>query len=62
MWKITRWFTISWWRYLCAKPAHGISLWTAFFCRVGGHKCGPIYFNPMGYEPDDRCKNCNDYI
>jgi hypothetical protein len=47
--------------YLFSKPAKGINLWTAFWCRLKGHQCGPIWYS-HGLEPDMRCKNCNDEI
>jgi hypothetical protein len=31
-------------------------------CRIKFHPCGEIYYNPGGYEPDARCKNCGDII
>lgn len=31
-------------------------------CRIKHHPCGSIYYNPYGYEPDGRCKNCGDDI
>jgi len=45
--------------YLFSKPAKGVSLWTAFWCRLKGHSCGVILFT-SNFEPDMRCKNCND--
>jgi hypothetical protein len=53
-----KWFDKYWWKYLLEKPLN----WTKFWCRMGGHKCGPIYYNPYGLEPDMRCKNCDDEI
>jgi len=32
----------------------------ALFCRMDGHKCGVVWYNPNGYEPDMTCKNCGD--
>lgn len=31
-------------------------------CRIKHHPCGSIYYNPGGYEPDGRCKDCGDLI
>lgn len=56
---LSPWFTIGWWKYLLAKPAYGISLWTAFHCRRKGH-AGIIFYNPQGDAPDFHCKNCYD--
>ena len=36
--------------------------WHSFKCRWKGHPCGSIYYNPGGYEPDIRCKNCYDEL
>ena len=52
------WVTVSWWKYLLAKPAEGVSLWTAFWCRARGHR-GVIWYSSE-YEPDMHCKNCYD--
>ena len=57
-----RWFTKEWYQYLFAERAYRTSLWTAFWCRLKGHPDGPIYYNPSGLEPDDRCINCGDHI
>jgi len=53
-------FRVSFWKYLLEKPADGINLWTAFWCRLSGHRCGVIFYNVGGDEPDYRCKNCFD--
>ena len=34
--------------------------WRSFLCRWKGHPNGIIYYNPYGWEPDDRCKDCGD--
>jgi hypothetical protein len=49
-------------QYLLAKPSRRSNFWTAFWCRLGGHKCGPWWYNPGGSEPDMRCKNCGDEL
>lgn len=52
-----KWFTRSWWGYLLQKP---FSL-RAFWCRNKGHnKCGVVWYNIGGCEPDMHCKNCGD--
>ncbi len=53
-----KWISIYWWKYLLEKPCN----WTKFWCRVSQHKCGPIYYNVNGTEPDWHCKNCKDYL
>lgn len=58
IYKLTRWFSRSWWQYLFEKPV----TWKKFWCRSGCHKCGPIYYNMGGFEPDYRCKNCGDEL
>ena len=50
------WFFPSWYKYLFS-PWKG---WRTVFCRAGGHKCGVVYVNPTGLEPDMSCKNCED--
>ncbi len=57
-----RWFTLVWWQYLLEKPARGSSMFKAFFCRMLVHPAGVIYYNPIGLEPDMRCKNCGDEL
>ena len=47
---------IMWFRYLFAKP---LSL-RAIVCRWQGHKCGVIWYNSGGLEPDMHCRNCGD--
>lgn len=55
------WFTYSWWKYLlAAKADEGISWFTTIHCRSTGHRCGPVYYNPTGLEPDMTCKKCGD--
>lgn len=58
MWKITRWFTAYWWKYLLEKPCNR----TKFWCRIKGHPDGPIWYNINGTEPDMRCQNCKDEL
>ena len=36
--------------------------WIRLRCRMKHHPCGIIYYNPGGYEPDGRCKECGDEI
>jgi len=56
------WFTKSWWQYLLA-PKDACAPWLeVIWCRAGGHKCGVIYVNAGGEEPDMHCKNCGDYL
>jgi hypothetical protein len=31
-------------------------------CRINGHSCGCIYYNPGGEDPDGRCIQCGDEI
>lgn len=31
-------------------------------CRMRGHPNGEIYYNPGGFEPDHRCKDCGEEI
>jgi len=57
---ITVWFTKSWWKMLLEKPAEDVNRWISFWCRAKGHKCGVVYYNACGTEPDMHCKNCGD--
>jgi hypothetical protein len=47
---------IGYMKYLFAKPFSIRSL----FCRMNGHKCGVVWYNVGGDEPDMHCKNCGD--
>lgn len=64
MWRITIWFSWDWWSYLLRKPDNEdfCGFWERFFCRAKGHPKGMIFYNPMGSEPDGRCKICGDYL
>lgn len=53
-----KWLTIKWWKYLLV----GCTGWTNFLCRINGHKCGPIWYNFNGFEPDMHCVNCGEDI
>jgi len=54
------WFTKDGRDYLFRPPAEDISKWTAFKCRLSGHKCGVVWYTSTGLEPDMHCKNCYD--
>lgn len=60
-WSVVKWFMPSWWGYLLGKPLGDHPL-TRVICRAKGHPSGPVWFNPIGSEPDMRCKNCDDEI
>jgi hypothetical protein len=53
---MNKWLTKDWLSYLLTRPFN----LTKFFCRIGGHKSGPVWYNAGGLEPDMRCKNCYD--
>lgn len=57
MWKIWRWFTYSWYKYLFGHPL-GDEPIERILCRIKGHTCGVIWYDPTGVEPDMRCKHC----
>jgi len=65
IWKLTRWFFPYWYKYLF-KPIHVYCCdpwwWRikVIWCRAKGHPKGVVYFNPGGWEPDMRCKECGD--
>jgi hypothetical protein len=54
------WFTINWWKYLLEKKSEDVSWLEVIICRSKGHKCGVIWYNPGGLEPDMTCINCGD--
>ena len=54
--KTSRWLSPGWYSYLF-KPWKGFRV---FLCRIGGHSCGPVFYNPSGLEPDMHCKNCGE--
>jgi len=56
VWKVYRWFLPWWWKYLFTN-CEG---WSNFWCRVSEHKCGVIWYNYCGDEPDMCCKNCGE--
>jgi hypothetical protein len=66
------WFTLSWYAYLFAPTGRRAerycsNYWVVdriarIWCRMRGHPAGQIWYNPGGLEPDDRCKNCGEYI
>jgi hypothetical protein len=43
-------------QYLFAKPFS----FRALLCRMRGHRCGVVWYNMSGYEPDMHCRNCGD--
>ena len=63
-------FDRYWYMYIFAKPDSPgwafNSKWhdalNRYCCRIKGHPNGPVFYNSNGLEPDDRCKDCGDYI
>ena len=53
-------FTKGWWKYIFAARSEDQTLFKTMICRWRGHPCGPIFYNPNGYEPNMYCKNCGD--
>ena len=43
-------------KYLFEKPF----TFRRLICRWQSHKCGVIWYNIGGIEPDMHCKNCGD--
>ena len=59
----TKWLTIWWYKYLLEPKSYLSDSWReTILCRIKGHPCGSIYYNPGGLEPDERCKNCGDEL
>ena len=54
-----KWFSFLWYKYLFEKPRYSNILNTAI-CRAQNHKCGVVWYNPSGLEPDMHCRNCGD--
>lgn len=54
--KISKWLDPSWYRYIF-KPWKGLRV---MWCRMRGHPCGVVWFNPGGLEPDMTCLNCEE--
>jgi len=55
------WLTKEWWSYLFqSKSYKDISWFTILKCRIKGHPCGVIWYNPCGVEPDMTCRDCGD--
>lgn len=46
--------------WLFARPRGDLGLIRTAWCRLRGHPAGVWFYNPGGYEPDMRCKNCED--
>lgn len=69
-----KWFYIDWWKYILEKPHRDqydfhkykigflVERFKIIKCRMRGHKCGVIWHNLYGYEPDMHCKNCGDNL
>lgn len=54
--KYNKWLSWEWYRYLFKNN----SGWKNILCRAKGHPCGVWYYNPIGFEPDMRCINCDE--
>lgn len=66
-----KWTSRWWWKYLFMKPSDEMlsdscckftAILKSTWCRYRGHPYEPIYYDPWGNEPDDRCSNCWDHI
>jgi len=56
-----KWFSSHWYRYLFSgfEDCYDFrEVILRIICRIKGHPRGMIYFNPSGFEPDYRCKDC----
>ena len=60
VWAILNFFAAL--RYALGAKDFGAGRWTNFRCRFRGHRCGMIYYNPGGLQPDYRCRNCDEDI
>lgn len=52
------WFTSGRWKFVITDETKV----NRILCRLRGHPRGEIYYNPGGYEPDHRCKDCGEEI
>lgn len=53
-----KWFKKWYWQFLL-EDCKG---WKHFLCRIRNHPNGPIYYNPIGTEPDYRCIDCGEHL
>ena len=51
-----------WWYFMLEKKDFHSSWSNTLWCRLNGHPNGVWYHNPNGYEPDNRCIDCNDEL
>jgi len=54
------WFDLEWWKYLLSKKSSDYPRIVVLKCRGSGHKCGVVWYNPYGLEPNMTCKGCGD--
>lgn len=61
------WWKLEWWcsqdgrRYLLSpRRDDDDPWWRVIRCRLRGHPCGVVWYNPGGLEPDMTCKECGD--
>ncbi len=58
---LSKWF----WEYILYKRSnyYGDVGWLkTIWCRITNHKCGIVWYNPNGFEPDMHCKRCGDNL
>lgn len=53
-----KWLYAGWYVYLF-KELKGLG---QLFCRIGGHKCGVVWYNGVGLEPNMNCKKCGEFL
>jgi hypothetical protein len=58
------WISLDWWKYVLSPRDrdNDTPFLEVVVCRMKGHPNGTIYYNPGGWEPDDRCKDCYEHI
>jgi len=59
-----RWLDEEFYQYLFRKADNPnfCGWWERLKCRINYHPCGCVFYNPGGYEPDERCQDCGDNI
>lgn len=60
--KVSRFFDIDWWKYILSKSNSDIGHIRTVICRLRKHKCGVMWYNINGLEPDMHCKNCGENL
>lgn len=55
-----RWLSFLWYKYLFSNIPIDSNIFKSVVCRLQKHKCGVVWYNIGGVEPDMHCKNCGE--